>query len=1441
MPLSTVLLLVCIGSMLYSREPSIPAEEEETVIEEDDTRDEDIVERWKKGRFRPQVDSRRPTRGFDRARQRFGRGRGRFGGSFYRNTTDNRPQEGRTDGIRRERQRSGSAEIHRQRLPGRFDRQRSRSDSRERQRHRSRDRETRKSDVDLSGHKDTKENKSNHIYRRRSRERYESKVSRDESKPSVPLHSRRSDDRTRDAPKRRWDQRAGSKEKGRQAMKEIQDVKTKKNAVVAAEEQSQVESVAKEIRGRWERDESSEEESVEAKKEVDESSTVDAFGRDISKRHEYKLKQKHVGSQYSGLVHSDDRVTRYNRIDNDRKQKVDDVSRTPAVDVVSERRKERNSIGDDELSTQGVSDGKDDEDNVDDSGDKFSKVKGGKKKKHKKKAPKRSKHQESDAEDDVAGNLKDTDVTEEQRYMDESNTRLKQTYTESNGSREEMDQNTAVVLDGLHAESEMRERIKLKMKQRMEGSLLKKNILTPDEISDEKGNDLQDLKGRFPEKGKDKSHADEKLQEPDGVSQTFSSLKLAGSIRLTDSKKQIVERARYSESDSGHDARRKSSGSGNKKQRETESKDRETLSRKERQRRKFRDDSYSSVENRMRKGRRSRRDSIEENSGSGARESRRNSRKTNKRDHYSKTAHNKEYTGREIGKSKRGARHRSDSYSSSDTETEKNLKGHSDTSSDSGRARRKKATKAKERTDFVDSRKKLEKGSKVRGSRARSDSGSSGGLEEAAGAKQRHKVELDSVPRYEAKTSRISEGGTVRSAKEHFITTKKKRRTYSSEKSSTTDSEDDINTKRTSRKKNSDSKFSKKSEEKSRRKAEHRVNSSSDEESSDEDKGDKKKHYTERSSRISEFKRRASREQLSRRRDDAVSPEDEKNKYTRRDAKERMKEHKERIKKSDSEESDTYSSDSSEDLRKENRRQFKSNKNQRGDSSPEEADKEKARTRKRSEKHDKHSRDISSTEYKGKEVKEDDRKRKKKRRESSEVEELLKNKRRKRRFKHNESDDEYEMRGSKKKHKVRDRSEKHKRSKRHVTNSEDSDHARMEKNVETKRDKYGKGHSETKSDRVASETLEKSGNLFESRFRKGKDRDSADEDQSADGVEGKTAEQSKGLEDTMESRNSNSAAREETQYVDVLGRMHGMRDASNVDLHGETYSEERQKILDSNIVEKLEDARHFDAVDLGQEAKATRDNDSSSDISLYGDIDLKNVSSHGLLSRARSDKGTSRRKVSKIASHRDSASPTDSSTGKDRVSGNTVKRKQDSRPEYSRGNRSVSRDDGSRREQRGREMRRSGSESSDDSTYREGKSAGRIAKRTKSPISRSRSGRGRRSNSRDSSSSRGKRKTSHHRRRKTSSESASDSDDVYKHGKTSKGSGTKRGKSRSRSPQHSSRSSYSSSVDDEKRRDGVQSKKRKGHTRDSYRRSRKSSEDSHTSMSSVDKRKRKRK
>ena len=1464
--------------MLFSREPSIPNEKEETLVEDEDVKDEDIVERWKKGRFRPQVESRKPLRGFERSRQQYGRGRGRFGGSFHRSIAEDRAHERKVDQNRRERQRSGSEENRHSRLPGRFDRQRSRSDSRERQQHRGKDQETIKDRKDMN-HKDVNESKSKHSQRRRSREgNVEAETLKDEGNRSLSSdthmksQNRRSEERKRDAPKRRWDQRTSNKEEGKELMKEVPDVKAKKAATGATEKRSQLENVVKEIRGRWERDESSDEENVGATEEASGSRMVDMFGRDISKRNEYQLKQKQIESRVSTLPISDDKLARYKRTDEIGIEKKDglSLSEIPVADEITGGCADRNvetpkgeiDIRDDESRKPHGS--SDDDDNDDDNEDyKASEMKVDlkkkRKKKDKKKKAKRSSNRERSNRSDIlqqdegiAGDL----VMESSKDMEKKDSHyekdayrknmlegdeemLNHSNEDSDVAREEIDKNEAVVLDGLNMESEMRERIKLKMRQRMEGTLMKRNILSQDMASDGNESDQENLGERVFEKGVNDSRITEKWQGSDGVERSFDTIRPREDIRITKSGKQIVERNLDSESGSEDDGKRKLDGVREKRKetKERHRRESEAAFKKERRRIEVSDNSGSSSEDKKEKERKGKEANLE----TGARylkdrskDSRSDSRKGNRKDYFGIEESRK----REKGRLGERARHRH-SDSSSETEEEKindgkkvkssakqDTRSDSNSSSDDNKARKKKKSKSKRRNGSAESGKRETKYSKRR-LRERSNSESSAErVERTAGARYKDRREAKSVDKYEAKSSQMSKGHTSRSGRDNSTEIKGKQRLdHSSEQSSTTDSEENIVTKGVLSKVYSKEAFSNEKEIHAQKHA-RKIDSTSSEESTSSSESDNKKHRRKGvSARGKNIKGRADRQRVSRRIDDGLSSEDESNEDLKRYAKGRNKAgHCEQERRNENEESNSSSSDEAEDSRKEKQRKRKSRK-KREDSSSKDTRKGKSNKLKKSERQSKRSREnVSSTDHKRKEDKEVRRNRKKAQRESSVDEEQLKDKRRRKEIKHSASNDEYEVRKYEKKQQARSKSDKIRRRKKHSDTSSDGSEYEK-KSLETRHKKYGRHVQEN------TRVIEKSGSVFETGFGEAKGGDSVGEQRSATGEEKKIEEEKGNIKDDLRAgdhtKEYDPVAREETYQRAILSILHDCKIASSVDMKVVGHMEEKPA-LGVNVAENLAD-------DARKEAKIDRD--SSSDISLYGDIDLKGVTSQNLLNNGDSSKtrqASPRQKILDRAAKRDEID-------------NTLKRKESPKPQYSRRTRSVSRDEDSRKKKQRRKTHSSDSGSSYNSSDKEDLSAYKRPSRTKNPKSHSRHNKKERSLSRDSRSLKkshrrsGERSYTRKYKRRSSSESTSESDDDREYRKRSN---RKNSRSRGKSPRQSTRSSSRSSVYEERGRNEAESKKRKRHVVDSKRRrrrSRTSSDDSRSSVSSIDRRKRRKK
>ena len=1316
----------------------VTVKKEEVVAEEEKViKDEDIVERWKKGRFRPQVDSRRPTRSFDRTRQRIGWGRGKFSGPSFRNVPEDRPQEGRVDRTRKERQRSRSQENNRARLPGRFDRRRSRSESRERQRLKNREGKTEKAEIDS---RDVKQGKNSQ--RDRGGERHdESGISNIESKRSssldtnVKYQDRRSEERKRDATKGRWDQRGRSKEKGREAVKDIPDVKTRKGASKAADELMQVESVAKEIRGRWEKDESSDEEEG-GKEEFVEGGMVDMFGRDISKRYDYKLKQKHVVSRDNKYPVSRERLANERR-SNEIRQKDEGLleSGKSVVDDTTGQLELRNADNAEAME-------KDDSWKDRDSSDvenRTSRRTSEKKKKHrskeKKKKAKRSQSREITYRSDE---LKRNESAEDELLMENSKEKSRQLDVPSDYYRERNTQTTDISTEDLSKESEMRERIKLKMKQRMEGALVKKNILGYDEGSDEKDNDEEG----FGEKSMGNSHFTKKRRDSDDHKGTIREENGAG---FGKSEKQIAE----------------------------------AFPVRERRGRKSREYSSSPLEDRK-GGKRNKRDSLErgtEELYDGTMASKGDPRGRSGADRYGRATER-------TGKLRKDKRHGSTSHSSAEDEKEvgSGKKIRSISARDTGKALyssdngKRKKTKTKGRNDSVDSMKK-EARNKPHRSRGRSSSESS--IERIA-------------------ASRVSVEGTGRSKRDHLYKAKGNR--HFDNRSG--DSEEEILTeKKTRRKVGSAMDFANR---KKRREVHARgsgpklsSNSSDDSYSTDDNRSvsDRIRHK-DLSVQERESKRRPAQRHFAGRKNSDLSSENENDKTRRRQVKSssRSRYYKE-VKKGDSGESDSSSSENAKDLSKvEHKRKSKKNEEY---SSLEDEKREKYIKQNRSERQRKRSRDnISSTNGKKSDRKRNDGHSRKRRRDSSEDDRGGKEKSQRKRSRSSSSRDEYAVKKSEKKQKGKSKGTKNER-RYSVSSSQESEN-------EKKKDVY-KRHD------VDVDVAERAG------------------------------EDEKKLEEDSRKINSELLIGKSTAFRDADPS--AIRDADREETHYRGISsgkvEERQSALVASAAGKVQDPSHFETV-AGKEAKAAIGSDSSSDFSLYGDIDLKTVASH--TDKAKRSKPSPRQEVKRRERSRESRSPFD---GASRLDDKTERKRDGSKARYSRESRSLSRGARSKREEHRRKARSRDSRSSDYSD-REEKRSHKRAVRRQSPKSYSQS-RKRRSLSRDGSEDRKRSERSRHRSggkshvrknrpRSSSASSVSEADGHQERRKRGLGSRSRGAGLRSRSPQRTSSSSYSSSAEETRRKDKSVSRKRNRRSRRST-----SSDESHSSVSSIDKRRKRRK
>ena len=288
---------------------SVKRNEDEAVSKEPEEKEEDIVEKWKKGRFRPKVATRRSFNDRNGAT----RGRGGFRGTFRRGFASERTRQREFERERREprkrsrsrdreraqenrkerkelARRSRSAEKGREmreRLPGRFNRDRSRSQDRQRLRNQDRAgfklREKRKNSDEEYEEKirprdidDAKQRKGSFEGTEKQKGRWDQRGDREETEPTDEVRSKwsevseskvdrngRDTEKKRDLRKGHWDQRGRSK-----------DTVDRRDLGEEAGEEKGNEYSRK---------------ALEAKSNNNlESHDVDAFGRDISKRNEYR-------------------------------------------------------------------------------------------------------------------------------------------------------------------------------------------------------------------------------------------------------------------------------------------------------------------------------------------------------------------------------------------------------------------------------------------------------------------------------------------------------------------------------------------------------------------------------------------------------------------------------------------------------------------------------------------------------------------------------------------------------------------------------------------------------------------------------------------------------------------------------------------------------------------------------------------------------------------------------------------------------------------------------------------------------------------------------------------------------------------------------------------------------------------------------------------------
>eukprot|EP00795_Rhopilema_esculentum_P004707 gene4707-21001_t len=490
--------------------PEEETNDNEKANEDDDDKD-DIVEKWKKGRFRPRVENRRPIGGNFRGRGRRGVGRGNFGGNFQRSILDVRRQEGRQRRDRRERPRSKSHEADdsgRKRLPGRFDRRRSRSESQEHAL--LKDGET----ANRHGRKDPVEERSNRrpghagqdkpIATERKRRPIESeykggkadKRSRSRegkgrfesdgkaiSGEGCEKTEKKQGDTSAKRPNQRWDQI----EKSEGDLMGLKSDAREKETIDINREEMKTEAQEKSFRGRWDENEDDDEDAgrklldtsegryVRERKDGEDenmqqkAAKVDMFGRDISKRYEY-IEKKKTNNRPREAVQKD--------YDSKRKgAKKEEI----AIVENSEHPSSMNRVG-----SVGEDVGSESDNDI-----RKEKEKLKKKKKHKKKEKKKKKHKKRKEEDSgSADSDKERDPVAGDTAHDSKRTeaaiaelnRIEKIQQEQELANPVDDQQKPGFSISLDAEAEMRERIKLKMKNRSR-SLKSENVLNLEAFS----------------------------------------------------------------------------------------------------------------------------------------------------------------------------------------------------------------------------------------------------------------------------------------------------------------------------------------------------------------------------------------------------------------------------------------------------------------------------------------------------------------------------------------------------------------------------------------------------------------------------------------------------------------------------------------------------------------------------------------------------------------------------------------------------------------------------------------------------------------------------------------------------------------------------------------------------------------------------------------------
>ena len=1383
---------------MYSRDYSEANIEDEAAGEHEDTKDEDIIERWKKGRFRPKVESRRPVRGFERGRPRMGGGRGRFSGPFRRNAPENRQQDVKLDRTQRERRRSSSQENYRKRLPGRFDRQRSRSDSREHQHLRAKDR-----DNINEGRSQSREKSA------------EPKISKQTSgdRGNVSPDTRRmyqngkSEEKKRSASKRRWDQKSENMEEDKKTAKTEIAMKNKHDSSGKIE----AESVVKEIKGRWEREDSSDDESNEKEEVTFEEKTVDMFGRDISKRFEYKMKKKQFESRKPAVNLSDENVVHDRRIDEVLRQKEDglSLSGTSFVDEVSGRHE------DEEVYFPNVE--KDLEHDQSDNSNveaKESKKKTEKKKKHRKKDKKKKKGKKSRkakrkrrddlADSDIEESINEaSEIAERMNEKNEKRDYVKKTAKANNEYLSEEERVEGPVKSGqasrqiqavhanLDVESEIRERIKLKMKQRFDGSLVKGNVLSPEE----KESTPESLSKTLTEKGAENVHetamtsnhlVDNDYSSPEPENQhdarhEFRDAKFkrdkdrvkaknertkSEKTDLLDSKSGKAERGYDNDSGSQGDIKRKSL----KARRRRHSKE-EISAKVERRRSKSRDAISSSDEDKMyaRKRRRDTEGPIE-------------SKKEDKKGR------------RDV---KRGTRRRSTSYSASDTEEEADGKrlvqssmvqvgkrSESASSIQRETISRRETRNARRSDGSSESVRKVSKRKKdtARG-RSRSDWSSSSehssSRERSAKKKTHDKKKKDKL---ETRSRRDSESSSVRPMSHGRVSRKESKKAsrkdvmihelddiklpkismgrrisrYSSENSSATNTDDERGAKRIPRKDVPKRKSGHKNEEKEIYR--YKVAEGMHSDSEDSNEGDNEEQRSKRASRR-DRDRESKERSASRRSKEMLSGSKEEH---HKDGKDRARDS--LRKRSECKESDASSSDDAVEVELEDRRKHTARKNYGTDSSSQERRKEKADKLKRSSKQEKRARryEISTDSEKSGGKKYGGRL-KMKERDVSMEKERRKDRRGRERSGSSTPDDVGEIKISESKRKNRLSREKKKRGE----------------------DNLGESFDEIKGDVRKKQRHHHEARVKEEDGKKGVNETKAHEREERSVVDDRKREK-------FDLTTSSSATRR-SHSKEPLTQVIEMTHASRIAMHRSTV--DKQTLLSDDDIKTIESQMATKAEYGEKEGRSAKDDGSSSDsdFSLYGDIDLKAITSQTHLSKADKCKSSGRKHQNK---------------------------------------------------ERGR-SRSSDLQISFDSD-KERRSARKKTKRNESPRRYSRQDKHARSVSKDSSSSRDRRKKSRlrsggglHSKKKrysSSSESRSESEESYRDRRKieSKRKGTKL---RSKSPHDLSSSSYSCSDE------GKATRKRKGSFKDRRHHKDKkysSSDESNRSLSSIDRRKRRR-